>query len=128
MASTSKVKRVPKTLKILGHKFKVDQLPSSSFDPPSKTTVNALSKIGHHFVYYGECYPDAMLININKELGDSVKAETLIHEILHILIEYCGAGDKIKDGKEEPLVQSLANGLTNVLLSNKNLLRYLGSS
>jgi hypothetical protein len=108
-----------KSITILGHRFGVSWKKASELERPSELTQEALAALGKHFVLYGECWPEDGLIIINSELRGSVAAETVLHEVMHILCEFTGANNLFQRGKEEAVVQALSNGLADVLRRNK---------
>ena len=62
-------------------------------------------------------------ISIDKELTQSRKKETLIHEILHAIVYQWGI--ELDDKEEEKICNTLANGLTTVYVDNPWLLPYI---
>jgi len=57
-------------------------------------------------------------IMLNRKQKDSVTAETIMHEVLHAIVEMTGVRRHLKKGREEAVVQSMAAVLTQVLRDN----------
>lgn len=74
----------------------------------------------------GEIDFDRLEIKICEGLADQKEAETLLHEILHGILD-ATASQETKDG-EEALVNRLASGLTSVIRDNPELIDFLQES
>ena len=109
-----------KTLKIGAHELSVSvrkelwTLPKSHVD-----SATELGKKPHAFGYFD---PSTLEIALSSELADSIALETLLHEILHVLVEMTGCRESLKLGREENVVQALGNGLAGALIDNSNLM------
>lgn len=114
---------LPGHVKIGAHTYVLKYLPPEEMDPltPSSFALNA--EIGRHYVHYGSMYPGELLIEINKEIAPSMMAETIIHEILHAIVELAGLSRQLKLGREETIVQAIGHMLTQVLRDNPKVRR-----
>ena len=72
---------------------------------------------------WGYCHKDKKEIVLDKQMDQERTQSTLIHEILHAIIEERKLRRYLKD--EEMLVDQLANGIQSVLRDNANLRRML---
>jgi len=120
-------KKNKKLLNILNNKLKIGAhiFTCETRPKPYKRSKRALEQgelTGRHPTMYGYMSPDDLLIVINEQVAPSFQLETLLHEILHALIEIDGTRESFKRGTEERIVQALGHGLTQVLLDNKNVL------
>lgn len=64
-------------------------------------------------------------IRINKTLPHSVKVETLIHEIFHILLDEIKDLGQLSMAQEEKLVQGMGFLVYTVLKDNPSLCKYI---
>ena len=92
-------------------------------DPPSPASSELNAIIGRHYNHYGSYYPGEQLIEVNAALKDSMIAETVIHEVLHVIWELTGLKGLTKRGREEDMVQAIGHLLTQVLRENPGLRR-----
>ena len=89
---------IPKAVKICGILHSVIET-SDNFDADA-------SHMGQ--IEYKKC-----LIYINKDMDDSIKQETLCHEILHAMLVHLGYDELSQD---EKLVQALANAVNQTFM------------
>lgn len=73
---------------------------------------------------HGICQNEKGKIFIDKNLPTSDLMNTTIHEILHAI--FYSYGILTDEDEEEKIVVALANGITEVVLRNPELLRKLG--
>lgn len=98
-------------VRIFGLDYKIMPMPASFAD-----SLGALAEID----------TDRLEIKISEGLPDQKEAETLLHEILHGILD-ATASQETKDG-EEALVNRLASGLTSVIRDNRELVDLLQES
>jgi Zn-dependent peptidase ImmA (M78 family) len=68
-------------------------------------------------------------IKIKGGMNASETLNTVIHECLHAILYVYGAKEHFKnDDEEENLVNAMANGLTEVLVRNKDLVAFIEKS
>jgi hypothetical protein len=68
-------------------------------------------------------------IKIKSEMGSREKLNTVLHEILHSIVYAYGIKSEFgDDDKEEKVVNALGNGLTEVLVRNKELVAFIKDS
>lgn len=78
--------------------------------------------------YYGQYIPKENRIEINSKLNNLDEVNTLLHEILHAVINILGnspAEGTLDENREESLTNNLANYLTQILRDNNWLIEYL---
>lgn len=75
--------------------------------------------------YVGRCLFDKCVIKISRELGDQAREDTLIHEILHVLIRSSGMWDVLEEavgenvaGRAEETFVSVGTPLLHRLLTD----------
>ena len=117
----------PRRVNCLGHVYESRTVDEEEWEDPTIKDVRALAVCGVHFYQYGQVIPEDGDIQINKTLDamSSIGCEVVMHEILHILCELTACGSHFKKGKEEPIVQALGTGITDVLIRNPRLLTYI---
>ena len=72
---------------------------------------------------------DSHEIKIKSGIGNREQLNTLLHEILHAIVYGYGLKCEFKDDEhEEKVVNALGNGLTEVLVRNKELVAFIGKS
>ena len=123
MVICSMAKRIPRVVRIGAHDYEVTSCAPKDMDPPSPSSIEANAKIGRHYTHYGSYYPGHQLIELNSELKESMKAETLLHEILHVIWELAGLRGLTRRGREEDMVQAIGHLLTQTLRDNPGLRR-----
>lgn len=69
----------------------------------------------------GSCYTERLTIALNGDLPHTVKAQTLLHEVVH----GCLDGVSIDKDVEELVCQALGSGLLAVIRNNSKLVPYL---
>ena len=76
------------------------------------------------------CYrADEPEIRVKEGMSKVETLNTILHEILHSIVYVYGLKEEFKDNdKEEKLVNALGNGLTEVLLRNPDVVRFIGKS
>lgn len=68
-------------------------------------------------------------IKIKSEMGSREKLNTLLHELLHACVYAYGLKSEFEDDDaEEKIVNALGNGLTEVLVRNKELVEFIKQS
>jgi hypothetical protein len=111
-----------RSLKIGSHRWKVIIVDLDAEDKRKSKELSNLKKIGSHALYYGEADFSTCTIRLNSKLNDQILGETLLHEILHVLIEEIPLTRVIKRENEENVVQGLGHSLVGVLRDNAKLL------
>ena len=96
--------QIPKTVKIGAHYFSVEQVEGAKLDDDN-----------------GDCSMNELKIRIRKDIPDSLKLETLIHETIHVIQQLNDTENKDEE-KDEHNVQILGHALTQFLLDNKCLI------
>lgn len=81
----------------------------------SNYQINEVEKIDYERTTIGKIYYQEEKIEIDKSLTENLKIETLIHEVLHGILEKLGYDDLNDD---EQKVQSIASTLYLVLKEN----------
>lgn len=72
---------------------------------------------------------DSHEIKIKSGMDNREKLNTMLHEILHGIVYTYGLKSEFKDDDtEEKIVNALGNGLTEVLVRNKELVEFIGKS
>jgi hypothetical protein len=71
---------------------------------------------------FGETDYDTLSIRVHDRLEPSVKASTLLHEIVHAIYDEYGIS---KDDEEERVVNSISNGLSQVIRDNPDVLAFI---
>mgnify|MGYP003120259949 CR=1 FL=1 len=74
---------------------------------------------------YGDFDPAKDRIRIDRSLTHTKKLNTLIHEIVHLLLDHFNAG--LKDKDEEKVCEVLGSGLSDLFAQNPRLLKYINS-
>lgn len=76
------------------------------------------------------CYrADESEIRVREGLSNRELLNTILHEVLHAIIYCYGLKDNFKnDGDEEKIVNALGNGLTEVILRNPALVKFIEKS
>lgn len=74
---------------------------------------------------YGDFDPAKDKIRIDKSLTHTKKLNTLLHEIVHLLLDHFNAELKSKD--EEKVCEVLGSGLSDLFAQNPRLLKYINS-
>ncbi len=110
--------RIPKELKIGAHMFTVELTSKEDMGNPSPSEMERGIAIGKHWTYFGDMHPGELKIRINKDVEPSMMKETLLHEVLHAVVELTGVRNGFKLGREEHIVQAMAHLLTEVFLEN----------
>lgn len=100
--------KIPKSLKVGGHTYSVTY--SKGNDEKKGKDSWGLTNHEHKNIY------------IDKDVPESQREETFIHEILHCVTHHTKINYEMDDDKEENLVKRIACGLYMVLKDN-NLLR-----
>jgi len=98
----------------------------------------ATIKIGYQDIKVSEedlvdsqgCYQaELSKIRIKEGLDGREQLNTVLHEILHAIVYTYGLKKDFKtDEEEEKIVNALGNGLTEVLVRNKELVAFIGKS
>lgn len=68
---------------------------------------------------------DKLTISVRPSLPRSLKAQTLLHEVLHTLTHLTGLEKELGEKKEEAVVTRLAPALLAVLIDNPKLVAYI---
>jgi Zn-dependent peptidase ImmA (M78 family) len=97
------MRRLPKTVKIGGHVISISQ----------KTELDCMGMYDR----------EKAQITLEKTLSQDQKAATLLHEVLHAILQE--AHPKLEDRKEEALVTVLETGLFAFIKDNPKVIRYL---
>ena len=74
---------------------------------------------------YGDYDSTKDLIRIDKSLKDGKKLNTLLHEIVHVLLDHFHAELKLKD--EEKVCEVLGVGLSDLFHNNPKLIELISS-
>ena len=74
---------------------------------------------------YGDFDVNKDLIRIDKTLEPTRKLNTLIHEIVHVLLDHFNAELKLKD--EEKVCEVLGTGLSDLFITNPKLIDIINS-
>lgn len=68
-------------------------------------------------------------IKIKSGMDNREKLNTLLHEIIHACVYCYGLKSEFKDDDaEEKIVNALGNGITEVLVRNRELVSFIGES
>ena len=67
-------------------------------------------------IILGTMNPKDLEILIREDMPESQREETILHEVVHTILQFTGHGDT-----EEGVVEALGNGLYNFLKDNKDL-------
>jgi hypothetical protein len=118
--------RIPRSLKIGAHTFKVEVATAEQMGGPNSKELQTNSEAGRHFTFYGDMDPGQLHIRLNGQVVESMRVETLMHEVLHAIVELAGVRGLFKPGREEEIVQPLAHQLTQVLCDNAAFRRLFG--
>jgi hypothetical protein len=73
----------------------------------------------------GECRSDQLLIHIDPDLPRTIVQETVLHEVLHAVIDTTVMGELFDHDQIEKIVEGIAPLLLLVLRDNPTLGRYL---
>ena len=76
---------------------------------------------------YGECDHLELVIRLDVTHGDVEVMNTLIHEILHAIFAVTGISE-VTEWKEEYLVSAQASCLTQVMIDNPDLMKFLSKA
>ncbi len=101
-------RHIPKSVMILGAKFKVKIVKSLKDDEGRDL--------------YGESVLTSKLIKLSTEQTPKEMSETLLHEIIHCILHMSGSSYLIHSGAEEALVRALEHGLIQTF--DANILKY----
>lgn len=74
---------------------------------------------------YGDFDSQKDLIRIDKSLKDEKKLNTLLHEIVHALLDHFNAELKLKD--EEKVCEVLGSGLSDLFFNNPKLIKLISN-
>tara|TARA_R100000482_G_scaffold49041_1_gene17322 strand:+ start:286 stop:618 length:333 start_codon:yes stop_codon:yes gene_type:complete len=74
---------------------------------------------------YGDFDVNKDLIRVDKTLTPEKKLNTLIHEIVHVLLDHFNAELKLKD--EEKVCEVLGSGLSDLLSQNPKVIKIINS-
>lgn len=77
---------------------------------------------------YGTTYHQHHRVEILDNQPPLEEADTLVHELMHILWYHMGLCADLEDDLEERVVRSMATALTNAMAENPMLLEYLKAS
>lgn len=89
-----------------------------------KNEINRLS-VEADETRLGECDPKTLTIFVDPTQADTMLRDTVLHELLHALMDLIGAGDDIARDLEERLVRRLAPVLLELLTRNPKLIEWL---
>lgn len=70
-----------------------------------KIKITTGLKVGEH-ACWGICDFDTYEILVEKKMDDAVARETILHEICHMLLEFCGLGGSEEDIPDQILVSN----------------------
>lgn len=87
----------------------------------------SLKDTHYQSILYGQCNFKAGKIEIEQDSTKSVRTETLIHELFHILIECGNLGRMLTAEEEEAIVQNLAVWMLQVFKDNPKLIEIIQS-
>jgi len=100
------------------------KLPATIYLGHRKLKVKEISsKIADKDGVYGDFDSAKDIIRIDKTLKSPKKLNTLIHEIVHAILDHFNAELKLKD--EEKVCEVLGSGLTDLLFQNPKLIKYI---
>lgn len=98
---------IPRTLKIRGHVYKIEQVPLKTLDKEgADTDISALIDNNRNVLW------------LYKRAAASRKVELVIHEVLHAMVDGCGFKD------EEAIISILGEGLTEFIKANPGFIRH----
>lgn len=75
--------------------------------------------------YLGLTHHDKCLIEVKGTQIPLEEADTLVHEVLHMLWHHMGLTADIDDDVEERIVRAMATALTSAFAENPEILNYL---
>jgi hypothetical protein len=73
----------------------------------------------------GLCQPARALISIQEELPNDLKADTLCHELIHMILYEYGLSAELDDKTEEAVAQVVGRGLTQIFARSPSVIRYI---
>ena len=97
----------PKRIKVGPHRYKV-------VDDTTGLAANVA-------LVRGSCHHEHLTIALDATLPHTVKAETLLHEVIHACLD----GASLEDGTEETVCRTLGGSLLAALRDNPDLVRFL---
>ena len=122
------MKRLPKSVKIGGHTWRILQAPFTSAKYKSQYKKTKCKNKGSTEIFmFGLSTWGDTTIRINKALPYQAKVETLIHEIMHIILEELGNPGKLSKTDEEKVVQGTSFMLYTLFVDNPAILRYISA-
>lgn len=77
---------------------------------------------------YGMCDKVHKVIALSPLMREEQAATTVLHEVLHAIVEEYGMDEVVPEGLEEYIVKVMANGLSSALRKKPELLRVLAAS
>jgi hypothetical protein len=109
-------KKMPKEVKIGPYKFQIKN------DKPSmdsaRVRFESIEAIGFTSTHE-QC------IYVDPELGEDMRAETLLHEIIHGICEATGISSSFDEKEEETFIATVTPLLLDVLRSNGEVIDYM---
>jgi len=114
-------RKIPHEVKIGAHTFTINVLPEAEMGAPCKGELESSLKNGKHWKYFGDMCIGSLLIRLNSNIKPSMLKETLLHEIMHAVVELTGCREHFKLGREETIVQATSHLLSEVLTENQQL-------
>lgn len=110
--------RLPRSVLVLGQRFKVHHIKNLRLDPaPGEHAV--------HLDVLGICDSDEQVICIEQLQADDKKAETFLHENLHAILAMAGLRDEFVGDQEERIVKRMAPIMLDWLRRNPNVYTFL---
>lgn len=100
--------KVPKAVTVLGHRYRIDS---------SKKVRKALRRDEVN----GYCFPDALLIEIDRSRPRGVQRRTVLHEVLHA----CWGVTSLPDKHEEDVITTLSPILLDALRRSPEVVAFL---
>ncbi len=108
MKPPSRVRVGPHTYRIVADKHEINRLSVEADEP-----------------HLGECDTKTLTIYVDPTQADTMLQDTVLHELLHALMDLVGACDDVSREVEERLVRRLAPALLELLTRNPKLNEWL---
>jgi hypothetical protein len=90
-----------------------------------KTEYLEYSKNNEPHNAYGYMDYCSQRIILDKKQGPDNKADTLLHEIMHVIFTQVGGKEAFDDDDEEKIIIMFSTGLLDVMRRNKHVVEYL---
>ena len=73
----------------------------------------------------GRCDPNRLEIHLDRNTAPGVQRETLLHELIHAVMDLAGLSQELADEAEEMYVRRISPVLLDVLRRNPKLVQFL---